>query len=52
MSQENVEMVWAAFERWNAGEEMDFESIHPEAEITSRLSFVQDEPYRGHEGVR
>jgi ketosteroid isomerase-like protein len=51
MSQENVELVQAWFERWNRGER-DFprdELLHPDFQVVSRL---QSEPFRGREGLR
>jgi ketosteroid isomerase-like protein len=52
MSREDIELLWAAMERWNAGEEPDFKTIHPEVELKTALSAVRGESYRGHEGVR
>ena len=37
MSEENVEIIKRAIERWNKGEPIPDEEIHPDAEIVSRL---------------
>jgi ketosteroid isomerase-like protein len=52
MSREFVDTILASIERWNAGQEMDFETIDPDVEIAGLLSSVKGEPYRGHDGVR
>jgi ketosteroid isomerase-like protein len=52
MSREIVEDLLASIERWNAGQEMDFETIDPDVEIVSPLSSVKGEPYRGRDGFR
>ncbi len=51
MSQENVQLVQAWFQRWNRGER-DFPSdelLDPDFQVISRL---QREPFRGREGLR
>jgi ketosteroid isomerase-like protein len=53
MSQENVEVVRANVEAWNAGD-MDaaVETLHPEV-VWHTLDVLPDMgPYRGHEGMR
>jgi ketosteroid isomerase-like protein len=51
MSKENVEVVRATFERWNAGDHsVPTEYLDPSVELESALSSVLGEPYRGHAG--
>jgi ketosteroid isomerase-like protein len=51
MSHENVEVVRAIFERWNAGDHsVPTEYLDPAVELESALSSVSGEPYRGHAG--
>ena len=51
MSEENVELVKDAFNRWNAGERTFEDEIHPDVEIVSR-GLMQGRLLRGREGVR
>ena len=53
MSQENVQILRRAFERWNSGD-MDLtpDLIDPACEVRSPLSSVSGEPYRGIPGYR
>jgi ketosteroid isomerase-like protein len=50
MSQENVEIVRALFDRWNRGETAAaLELIDPEIEVEATIRlFDVDEVYRGH----
>jgi ketosteroid isomerase-like protein len=51
MSQENVDVVHAIFERWNAGDRsVPTEYLDPAVELESAFSSVAGEPYRGHTG--
>jgi ketosteroid isomerase-like protein len=53
MSQRNVEMTHALYERWNSGDRTDpADYCDPAVELESPFSSVNGEPYRGHEGVR
>ena len=53
MSQENVELVAAAFAALNRGDIDAFlEMVHPEVEFGSLLFEMEGQSYRGHEGVR
>ena len=55
MSQENVELARAQYERWNAGElEAWVEAFDPEAEYLSSVTAAFDGrgEYVGHEGIR
>src|SRR6476661_7337976 len=49
MSQENVEMLRAAYENWNAGKGFDPELLTPDVEF--RQPEVGDADYYGREGV-
>ncbi|MFN2612636.1 MAG: nuclear transport factor 2 family protein [Solirubrobacterales bacterium] len=50
MSEENVELVRRAFERWNEGDRIvPDEEIHPDVEIVTSF---RPEPFRGREGFR
>ena len=51
MSEENVELVKNAFNRWNAGERSFTDEIHPDAEILSR-GLMEGRPLRGREGFK
>jgi ketosteroid isomerase-like protein len=52
MPQENVEMVRALYERWNAGDRSDpAEYCDPAVELESPFSSVVGEPYRGFAGM-
>jgi ketosteroid isomerase-like protein len=55
MSQENVDVIRQAFERWNR-RDIDYWIQHaqPEVEIWSKYAALDQggEPYRGHEGMR
>ena len=55
MSQENVDVIREAFERWNR-RDIDYWIQHaqPEVEIWSKYAALDQggEPYRGHEGMR
>jgi ketosteroid isomerase-like protein len=52
MSQENVEVLRAIFDRWNAGDRSAItEYLDPAVELESPLSSVSGEPYRGHAGI-
>jgi len=51
VSQQNIELIQAWFERWNRddrGFSAD-EELHPDFQVISRL---QSEPFRGREGLR
>ena len=50
MSEENLEMVKRAIDRWNRGERTPDEEIHPDVEVVSRL--MGGDPLHGREGVR
>ena len=50
MSEENVEFVKRAIDRWNRGERHPDEEVHPDAEIVSRL--MGGGPLHGREGAR
>ena len=55
MSQENVDLARARYERWNAGEfEAWIEAFDPEAEYLSSVTAAIDGrgEYRGHDGIR
>ena len=49
MSQENVEMLRAAYDDWNAGKGFDPELLTPDVEL--RQPEVGDAEYHGREGV-
>jgi ketosteroid isomerase-like protein len=52
MSQENVEIVRALVDNWNAGvRSLVAEYFDPAVEWESPLSSVFGEPYRGHAGI-
>jgi ketosteroid isomerase-like protein len=52
MSQENVEIVRALVDHWNAGvRSVLTEYLDPAVELESPLSSVSGEPYRGHSGI-
>jgi ketosteroid isomerase-like protein len=55
MSQENVEVIREAFERWNR-RDIDYwiQHAHPQVEVWSKYAALDQggEPYRGHEGMR
>ena len=49
MSQENVEMVRALADQWNAGvRSVPTELFDPAVEVESPFSSVSGEPYRGY----
>ena len=51
MSQENVEVVRAIFERWNAGDRtVAQEYLDPAVEAETPFSSVSGTPYRGYAG--
>jgi ketosteroid isomerase-like protein len=50
MSEENVEFVKRAIDRWNRGERTPDEEIHPDAEVVSRL--LGGGSLHGREGAR
>ena len=51
MSQENVEVVRAIFERWNAGDRtVAREYLDPAVEAETPFSSVSGTPYRGYPG--
>ena len=53
MSQENVEIVRAAFEAWNAGDlERVIELVDPELEFVPFRSQLDGAPYVGADGMR
>jgi ketosteroid isomerase-like protein len=49
VSQENVELLRAAYERWNAGKGFDPELLTPDVEFTQPE--IGDTEYHGREGV-
>jgi ketosteroid isomerase-like protein len=53
--QDDVEVIREAFERWN-GRDLEYwiRLAHPQVEIWSKYAALDadDEPYRGHDGVR
>ncbi|MEK6272938.1 MAG: nuclear transport factor 2 family protein [Actinomycetota bacterium] len=55
MSEENVEIIREAFERWNR-RDIDYwiQHAHPQVEVWSKYAALDQggEPYRGHEGMR
>jgi ketosteroid isomerase-like protein len=52
MSRENVEVVRALAEQWNAGvRSVPTEFVHPEVELETPFSSVVGEPYRGYAGM-
>ncbi len=52
MSQENVEVVRALVDHWNAGvRSVLTEYLDPAVELESPFSSVSGEPYRGHAGI-
>jgi ketosteroid isomerase-like protein len=52
MSQENVEIVRALVDHWNADvRSLVTEYFDPAVELESPLSSVSGEPYRGHAGI-
>ena len=52
MSQENVEIVRAIVDHWNAGvRSVLTEYLDPAVELESPFSSVSGEPYRGHAGI-
>ncbi len=51
MSEENVELVKDAFNRWNAGERTFTEEFHPDAEVLSR-GLMEGRLVRSREGIR
>jgi ketosteroid isomerase-like protein len=52
MSQENVEIVRALVDHWNAGvRSVVTEYFDPAVELESPFSSVSGEPYRGHAGI-
>jgi ketosteroid isomerase-like protein len=51
MSQENVEIVRAAFEAGRVGFAGVLPYLHPEIEWTTTGAFLEAATYRGHEGV-
>lgn len=54
MPRENVEIVRALTERWNAGGrdlERSSEDVDPAVELESPLSSLAGEPYRGYAGI-
>ena len=50
MSEENLEIVKRAINRWNGGERIPDEEIHPNVEIVSRL--MGGDSFHGREGIR
>ncbi len=52
MSEQNVEVVRALVELWNAGvREIPTEHLDPRIELETPFSSVSGEPYRGYAGV-
>jgi ketosteroid isomerase-like protein len=52
MSQENVEMVRAVVEHWNAGNRtVPSELLAPDFELETPFSSVSGTPYRGYAGI-
>jgi ketosteroid isomerase-like protein len=52
VSQENVEVVRAIFERWEAGDHsVPTEHLDLAVEFETPISSVSGEPYRGHAGI-